>query len=80
MRPTVVSRSGASWQVYDSFPAADPLSYLPILLRSGAFSALKEGQSWHDPATRLMLSFESLGGCPGTPALPLYNHSGDFVA
>lgn len=45
--------------------------------RSGAFATLKEGQSWHDPATRLLLSFEALGGCPGAPGLPLYNHSGE---
>lgn len=60
-----------------------PLTACPAcycnLCRSGAFAALKEGQSWHDPATRLLLSFEAIGGCPGTPGLPLYNHSGELV-
>lgn len=79
MRPTVLSEAAFTDKCITAFSAADRPSYLPIFLRSGAFSALKEGQSWHDPATRLLLSFESLGGCPGTPALPLYNHSGGLL-
>lgn len=36
---------------------------------------LKEGTAWHDPATGLLLAFESVGACGGAPALPLHNHS-----
>lgn len=43
--------------------------------RSGAFAALQPGAAWWDPATRLLLRFDALGGCDGAPGLPLYNHT-----
>ncbi|KAL4855201.1 Calponin y domain-containing protein [Chlorella vulgaris] len=43
--------------------------------RQSAFALLKEGTAWHDAASGLLLSFESVGGCSGTPSLALHNHS-----
>lgn len=44
--------------------------------RESTFALLKEGGAWHDAASGLLLSFEAVAGCQGTPGLPLFNHSG----
>ncbi|KAL4443898.1 hypothetical protein ABPG75_011635 [Micractinium tetrahymenae] len=43
--------------------------------RDSSFSLLKEGTAWHDAASGLLLAFEAVGGCEGSPGLPLHNHS-----
>lgn len=56
------------------------IAYLPVCLpgrcRDSSFSLLKEGTAWHDGASRLLLLFEAVAGCNGSPGLALYNHTG----
>ena len=40
-----------------------------------AFALLKDGFSWYDNSSRLLLTLERLEDCPGSPGLPLWNHS-----
>ena len=43
--------------------------------RNTQFSLLKEGHSWYDPGSQLLLSLERIGECDGEAALRPYNHS-----
>ncbi|KAL4449525.1 hypothetical protein ABPG77_007169 [Micractinium sp. CCAP 211/92] len=43
--------------------------------RDSSFALLKEGTAWHHAASGLLLAFEAVGGCEGSPGLALHNHS-----
>ncbi len=48
--------------------------------RDSSFALLKEGTAWHHAASGLLLAFEAVGGCEGSPGLALHNHSGAMLS
>jgi hypothetical protein len=62
--------------MHGDYPHALPLGPGEVSQQT-QFSLLKEGRSWYDSTSRLLLSFERIAECDSTPEVNVYNYKVD---